>query len=84
MAANIIPLRGDPRAQAKAYQRAVLKQQLERSLEIERLEPVTVKVRPLNEEIWSLHQRSAAGLTTPEEEARLTAWCEAREAEAGE
>jgi hypothetical protein len=76
--ANIIPLRGHPRAQEKAYQRAVLKQQLERSLEIE---PVTVKVRPLNEELWSLHQRSAAGLTTPEEEARLTAWCAEKEAE---
>jgi hypothetical protein len=81
MTANIIPLRGHPRAQAKAYQRAVLRQQLERSLEIERLEPVTVKVRALDDEIWSLHARSAAGLTTPEEEARLTAWCAEMEAQ---
>jgi hypothetical protein len=61
-----------------------LKQQLLRSLAIEAVPLVLVQPVALNEEIWSLHQRSAAGLTTPEEEARLTTWCAAREAEEGE
>jgi hypothetical protein len=61
-----------------------LRQQLLRSLAIEAVPLVLVQPVALDEEYWSLHRKSAAGLTTDEEEARLTAWCAAREAEAGE
>lgn len=46
--------------------------------------PVLVKVRALDDDYIRLHQRSAAGLTTPEEEARLDRLCAEREVEAGE
>lgn len=57
-----------------------LKQQLLQSLRIEGVMPVLVPIRALDDELWDLHQRSAAGRTTAEEEARLNRLCAEREA----
>jgi hypothetical protein len=45
---------------------------------------VLVQPVALDEEYWSLHRKSAAGLTTDEEEARLNRMCAEKEAEAGD
>lgn len=39
------------------------------------LHPITATVRPLNERLWILHQRCAAGVITESEEAELNVLC---------